>query len=279
MAILSMQEEKKIENDWSEIDEVFGFRRESIDSDVAVIILKIHEAAFGSDKRSFDYRICGKTLTEWVSLACADCPILEIETSEERDLLSIIRPHLSDKKYTAVLYADTPLLERQTFLGIIDYAKQKRMNVCKLDRGYIFVTDYLRTAERIYSSVNANLNIGDDFMRVMDIPSFLRAQQILKNRVLGYHISSGVEILDPMSTNIDADVMIAQNTVVYPNNTILGRSVIGRDTMLLPGNTIINSQIGDGCKITSSVIEHSKIRDNSIIEPFSYVHNGEVKGK
>ncbi len=277
MAILSMEEDIKKENDWTEIDEIFGLKRETLDGDVAVIVLKIHESAFGSGKRSFDYRICGKTMTEWVCMACADCPIFEIETTAERDLLETIRPHLSDKKYTAVLYADTPLLERQTFLGILDYAKQKRMNVCKLERGYVFVTEYLRTAERIYNSVSANLNIKDDFMRVFDMASFAHAQEILKNRVLGFHLSNGVEILDMATTHIDADVMISPNTVIYPNNTILGRSVIGENTILFPNCTIDNSQIGNNCKIYSSVIERSKIRDNSNIEPFSYIQNGEVK--
>lgn len=277
MAILSMQEEKKIESDWADLDEVFGLQRESIDSDVAVIVLKIHEPAFGSDKRSFEYRICGKTMTEWVCMACAECPIFEIETTADRDLLDTIRPHLSDKKYTAVLYADTPLLERKTFLGILDYVKQKRMNVCKLDRGYIFVTEYLRTAERIYSSINANLDIKDDFLRVFDMDTFAHAQQVLKNRVLAFHLAHGVEILDMASTNIDADVMIAQNTVIYPNNTILGHSVIGENTLLFPSNTIINSQIGNNCKIYNSVIDRSKIRDNSSIEPFSFIQNGEIK--
>lgn len=277
MAILSMEEDTEIDNSWAEIDEIFGLKRESLDSDVAVIVLKIHEPAFGVQKRSYDYRICGKTLTEWVCMACANCPIFEIETTAERDLLDTIRPHLSDKKYTAVLYADTPLLERQTFLGILDYVKQKRMNVCKLDRGYIFVTEYLRTAERIYSSVSANLNIKDDFMRVFDMESFARAQQVLKNRVLGFHLAKGVEILDMVTTHIDADVVIEPNTVIYPNNTILGHSVIGGNTILYPNNTIDNSQIGDNCKIWSSVIERSKIRNNSKIEPFSFIQNGEVK--
>jgi len=277
MAILSMQEEKEIGCNWDEIDEIFGLKRETLDSDVAVIILKIHEPSFGTKGRSFDYKIFGKSMTEWVCLACAECPIFEIETTEERDLIDTIRPHLSDKKYTAVLYADTPLLERQTFLGILDYVKTKRMNVCKLDRGYVFVTEYLRTAERIYSSASGNLCTKDDFFRVNNAESLIHAQAVLKNRILGYHLSQGVQILDLVNTNIDADVQIAPDVIVYPFNTIIGRSSIGKNTILYPNNTIIDSGIGDNCKIYNSVIERSKIRDNSRIEPFSYVKNGEIK--
>lgn len=278
MPILSMQEDIRTErpSDWSSIDEIFGLQADSIDSDVAVIVLKIHEPTFMSEKRSFDYHIYGKTLTEWVCLAFAECPVLEIESTEDADLLSTIKPHLSDKKYTAVFYADTPLLERKTFLGIIDYVKTKRMNVCKLERGYVFVTEYLRTAEKIYSSVATNLNIQNNFLRVRDMDSFSFAQRELKKRILSYHMGHGVEILDIDSTSIDADVVIGENVVIYPHNTLIGHTSIGDGVTLYPSNTIKNSQIGKGCKISTSVIQDSKIRDNSNVEPFSFILNGEV---
>lgn len=281
MAILSMEEAVLTErrSDWKEIDEIFGLQQESIDGDVAVIVLKIHQPAFLSTKKSFDYRICGKTLTEWVCLAFADCPVLEIEAREDDDLLSTIKPHLSNKKYTAVFYADTPLLQRKTFLGIINYAKEKRMNVCKLERGYVFITEYLRSAERLYSSVGSNLDIGDDLIKVCDTDTLQYAQEVIKKRILSYHIERGVEILDMANTSIDADVVIGQNTVIYPNTTLLGRTAIGSNVMIYPNCTIFNSQIGNNCKIYNSVIQSSKIRDNSIIEPFCFIENGEIKNR
>lgn len=135
----------------------------------------------------------------------------------------------------------------------------------------------MRTAERIYSSASGNLCTKDDFFRVNNAESLIHAQAVLKNRILGYHLSQGVQILDLVNTNIDADVQIAPDVIVYPFNTILGRSSIGKNTILYPNNTIIDSGIGDNCKIYNSVIERSKIRDNSRIEPFSYVKNGEIK--
>ena len=281
MAILSMEGGVLTERrrDWKEIDEIFGLQQESIDGDVAVIVLKIHQPAFLSTKKSFDYRICGKTLTEWVCLAFADCPVLEIEAREDDDLLSTIKPHLSNKKYTAVFYADTPLLQRKTFLGIINYAKEKRMNVCKLERGDVFITEYLRSAERLYSSVGSNLDIGDDLIKVCDTYTLQYAQEVIKKRILSYHIERGVEMLDMANTSIDADVVIGQNTVIYPNTTLLGRTAIGANVMIYPNCTIFNSQIGNNCKIYNSVIQSSKIRDNSIIEPFCFIENGEIKNR
>ncbi len=286
MGILSMptlyKEEEEVDvssrpTDWDEIDAIFGLQKESIDGDVAVIVLKVHNPNFCENKKSFDYRICGKTLSEWVCLAFADCPLLEIEVEEDDDLLSVIKPHISDKKYTAVFYADTPLLTRKTFLGIINYVKNKRMNVCKLERGFVFVTEYLRTAERLYSSTSTNLEIGDDLKCVDSFDSFAFVADKLKKRVLGYHISRGVEILDLENVSIDADVVIGKNSIVHPGVNLLGRTSIGENVTLYPNTTIISSSIGNNCQIVQSLIQYSKIRDNSTIEPFSFVLNGEIK--
>ena len=128
--VLSMDLDTEISTEsLNEIDTMWARAREPIDSDVAVIILKIHHPAFTGKTRSFDTKIWGKTMTEWVTLAFDKCPILEIETTSQADILSTIRPYLTDSKYTAVFYADTPLLTRKMFLTCLDYTKTKGMNV------------------------------------------------------------------------------------------------------------------------------------------------------
>ena len=277
MAILSMEEEIKVDNRFEELDEIFSRTREPLDSDVAVIVLKIHHHEFLSSKKSYTYSILGKTLTEWLSIAFDACPVLEIECSESDDILEVLRPNLSDKKYTAVFYSDTPLLQRKTFLGIIDYAKHKGMNVCKLERGYVFVTDYLRTAQKLYSTTIPNLDFENDFLVVRNFDSFNKASQILKERILKFHLQNGVQILDTTWTSIDADVVIGDNVVIYPQNIIQGKTIIGDNTILQAGNTIIDSQIGNNCALMHCVVEKSKIRDNTNLEPFTFVLGGEVK--
>lgn len=280
MGILSMDFETETEKvDISSIDTLWerGMQKEPIDSDVAVIILKIHHPAFGNNRRSFSMSICGKTMTEWVELAFDKCPILEIETTQGADILDTIRPYLSDKKYTAVFYADTPLLQRKTFLSCVDFAKLKGMNVCKFERGYIFVTDYVRNAEKIYSSTLPNFAGQQDFMLVCDMDTFAKAENVLKKRIIDFHLQHGVQILDTTWTSIDADVEIGENAVIYPNNVLQGKTKIGDNVILQVGNTIINSQIGDNCRLMQSVIVESKITNNSDITPFTFIEKGEIK--
>lgn len=280
MGLLSMDFETETENvDLDSIDTLWSKStlKEQIDNDVAVIILKIHHPAFTGNLRSYEMSVCGKTMTEWVSLAFDKCPILEIETTVQDDILQTIKPYLSDKKYTAVFYADTPLLQRKTFLSCLDFAQTKRMNVCKFERGYIFVTDYIRTAEKLYSSTLPNFAGLQDFKLVCDMDTFSQAESILKKRIIDFHLSNGVQILDTIWTSIDADVVIGENVIIYPQNILQGKTVIGDNVVLQVGNTIINSQIGDNCKLMHSVINESKITKNSVIEPFTYIDKGEVK--
>ena len=280
MGILSMDFETETETiDIESIDTLWArsAQKEQIDDDVAVIVLKIHHPAFSGSTRSYDMSICGKTMTEWVELAFDKCPVLEIETTQQADILETIRPYLSDKKYTAVFYADTPLLQRRTFLSCLDFAQTKRMNVCKFERGYIFVTDYIRTAERLYSSTLPNFAGQQDFMLVCDMDTFAQAEAILKKRIIDFHLQHGVQILDTTWVSIDADVVIGKNTVIYPNNVLQGKTKIGDNVVLQVGNTIINSQIDDNCRLMHSVIVSSKITQNSDIAPFTYIEKGIMK--
>lgn len=280
MPILSMDYDTEISNESiDEIDSLWArsSMRQPIDSDCAVIILKIHHPAFTGKKRSFDTTIWGKTMTEWVGLAFDKCPIFEIETTAQADILETIRPHLTEHKYTAVFYADTPLLRRKIFLSCLDYAQSKGMNVCKFERGFIFKTEYVKTADKLYSATLPNFAGLQDFMVVCDMDTLVQAQAVLKKRIIDFHLKNGVQFIDPTWTSVDADVIIGENTVIYPQNSLQGKTIVGDNVILQVGNTIIDSGIGDGSNIMHSVIVGSKITPNSIIEPFSYIEKGIIK--
>lgn len=81
----------------------------------------------------------------------------------------------------------------------------------------------------------------------------------------------GVIIVDPATTYIDPGVDIGTGTVVYPNTTITGETMIGRDCRIGPNSIIADSRIGDGCEILSSVIEGSALETDVDVGPFSHL--------
>lgn len=77
---------------------------------------------------------------------------------------------------------------------------------------------------------------------------------------------------------IDNNIAFGKNVIVYPNNYIEGNCTIGDNVVLLPNNFISNSQIGEGCKIFSSVIENSEVGDKATIGPFAHLRpNSKIK--
>ena len=250
---------------------------EPVDSDTSVIILKIHNPAFQTEEKSFNLNILGKKMVDWLKQAFSSCPIKEIETDMKADIISTIKPHLTDKKWTAVFYADTPLLERKTFLNILDYVQVKNIDALKLERGYIFNTEFLKNASHVFFSVEEQKFAPDNFLTVFNMEQLELATNILKNRILTSLQQNGVQIVDKATTYVDGDAEIGKNVVIYPNTTILGPCVISDHVVLGPNCTIKNSKIGKQNTLTHCYIENSEIKEKTAVKPFSSIINGVKK--
>ena len=264
--------------DLLDVETLLKKAKTQVDDDVAVIILKINNPALLTECKSYDVSVFGKTLAQWTALAFNECPITEVVCSMSDDIISVIRPHLSDKKWTAVFYADTPLLQRKTFLNVLDWAIAKHLNVLKLDRGYVFDTEFIKQADKIYSSTETHDFGKEDFFCVFNQRQLATATTILQKRITDFHMQNGVQFINPESTFIDADVSIGKNVIVYPNNFLQGKTVIEDNVVLMPNNVIKNSKISSNNKLCNCVIEDSNIKPNSTIPPFSWVVKGRKKG-
>ena len=250
---------------------------EPVDGDTAVIILKIHNPAFQTDEKSFNLKILGKTMVQHLKSAFPNCPVKEIETDMKSDILSTITPHLTDKKWTAVFYADTPLLERKTFLNILDYVQVKNLDALKLERGFVFKTETLKNSNHIFFSPEEHKFSQENFLSVFNMEQLEIATKILQNRILSFHQQNGVLIVDKQSTHIDSTSVIGKNVVIEPNTFILGNSIIEDGCTIGPNATIINSKIQNGTTISHAYVENSEISKKMKIMPFTSIINGVKK--
>lgn len=93
-------------------------------------------------------------------------------------------------------------------------------------------------------------------------------------------IENGVFIMDPNNTYIDEDVVIGEDTTIYPNVFILKGSKIGSNVTILPNSYLSNAIIKDGTTIDSSKIVDSEVGENSVVGPMSHLRNHTcVKGE
>jgi len=217
---------------------------------------------------SADFDLCGKKFVEWVSLATASCEQTIIEEPEEESLLEEINKISDGYRFVAVFYSDTPLLKRSTFLEIMDFFSKMKMNVLKLERGYIFKKDYLQVSKMILSS-NVERFGEEDFVVVNNASMINYAFKVMNERILNYHKQNGVVLLGENTIFIDADVEIESGTVIYPNNIIKGESYIGQNVILESGNYILDTIVCEDAFVCQSYVEKSKIEKGKIVGPFA----------
>ncbi|WP_057915372.1 bifunctional UDP-N-acetylglucosamine diphosphorylase/glucosamine-1-phosphate N-acetyltransferase GlmU [Peribacillus muralis] len=139
-------------------------------------------------------------------------------------------------------------------------------------QGEFYLPDVIEILKQEGETVTAfQCSDFEETLGVNDRVALSQAEQILRKRINESHMRNGVTIIDPLTTFIEADVQIGQDTVINPGSSIKGNSVIGQDCMIGPNTEINNCEIGDGSEIFQSVVHESKIGSAVKIGPFAHV--------
>jgi len=245
-----------------------------INEETVVVIIKSDRSEM-SDKLS-SVLVCGKPMVDWVKMATSGPSQKVIKEPSDDQFLNVLKGYGAGKKYLALLYSDTPLLERSTFCEIMDFFAKNRYNIIELPRGYIFSVEYLMNIDVLFSPVKKNFNIRQ-FEQINTPKALSSASKILQAKILEYHKENGVTLLGENTIFIDADVEIEAGSVIYPNNILKGQTYIGKNVLLDSGNIINDSIVADDCTVVASYINKSKIKKGQTVGPFVKL-DGEVIG-
>ncbi len=96
----------------------------------------------------------------------------------------------------------------------------------------------------------------------------------MRRRIRDEWMLAGVSMTDPDSVFIDADVSIGQDTLLLPNTMLTGGTEIGARCEVGPGSVVRDSKIGDGCRVTASMLEGATLEDGVSVGPFSHLRPG-----
>ena len=134
-----------------------------------------------------------------------------------------------------------------------------------------YLTDVLAILAQAGQQVGA-VEVAD-FQETLGINSRLQlaeAEKILRQRKLVELMDSGVTVMDPASTFVDATVSVGEDTVLYPFTWLEGETTIGRDCRIGPNSRIADSQLGDAVTLHFSYAHECKIAEGVTVGP--YVH-------
>src|SRR5574337_1460464 len=96
--------------------------------------------------------------------------------------------------------------------------------------------------------------------------------RILWRRAALRLLAEGVTILDPAHAYIGPFVRIGSDSILYPNVTLEGQTVIGEGTTIHSGCRIRNSTVGDDTVILDGcIIQESQIGDGCQVGPYAHL--------
>lgn len=134
------------------------------------------------------------------------------------------------------------------------------------------VIPYIRAAGGKVEAVPAAT--AEDVLAPNDRKQLAEAEAVLRHRILDRLMESGVSIIDPATTWVDAQATIGRDTVLYPFTFIQGKTVIGANCTIGPNARLVDAIVADGVRIEMSVVEESRIGESCRIGPFAHVRPG-----
>jgi bifunctional UDP-N-acetylglucosamine pyrophosphorylase/glucosamine-1-phosphate N-acetyltransferase len=88
---------------------------------------------------------------------------------------------------------------------------------------------------------------------------------------------SGVSFIDPTNAYISAQATIGRDTVIYPNVTIEGETVVGANCVIRSGTRMSNATIGDNVEVRDNcLIIDSEIGNNCSVGPMAHLRGHAV---
>ncbi len=123
------------------------------------------------------------------------------------------------------------------------------------------------------------VHVADDpllLLGVNDRVDLARVRQIAGGRIIEGHMRAGVDVIDPASTVIEADVVLGEDTVIEPSTVLRGSTRAGAGCRIGPGTTLSNAVLGDGVVVLHAYLVDCELRDGVSVGPFAYLRPGTV---
>jgi len=122
------------------------------------------------------------------------------------------------------------------------------------------VSVYLHNDAREVSGINTRAELAE-FENLMRRTAIRRLM-----------IDDGVTFIDPSHAYISSEAQIGRDSIIHPNVTIEGKSIIGEGCLIRSGVRITNSRLGDGVVVKDhSIVVDSEVGANCAVGPFAHL--------
>jgi bifunctional UDP-N-acetylglucosamine pyrophosphorylase / glucosamine-1-phosphate N-acetyltransferase len=100
----------------------------------------------------------------------------------------------------------------------------------------------------------------------------------LRRRTNERLMAAGVTMLDPAQTYVDATVKVAADVTLFPGTMLQGRTVIHAGAEIGPNARLVDTVVGEGAVVESSVCRSAVIGAGAVVGPFAALEPGSKVG-
>jgi bifunctional UDP-N-acetylglucosamine pyrophosphorylase/glucosamine-1-phosphate N-acetyltransferase len=156
-----------------------------------------------------------------------------------------------------------------------DWLWQHLPRIPRSPKGEYYLTDLIGAAVASGGPVLAHTAPDPDEIKgVNNRAQLAHAEAVLRQRVAGRLMASGVTIVDPRTTYIDDTVEVGQDTVIHPNTHLSGNTRVGSGCAIGPNSILVDTVVGNGCQVFASVLEEALLEDQVDVGPFAHLRRG-----
>ena len=116
----------------------------------------------------------------------------------------------------------------------------------------------------------------DEALSVNDRQDLARVEVAAQRRFRNVAMAGGATLIDPATTYLDATVELEMDVTVHPNTSIRGASYVASGAEIGPNAQLRDTNVGQGSRIDSAVVEGSVLGVDVSVGPFSYIRSGSV---
>jgi bifunctional UDP-N-acetylglucosamine pyrophosphorylase/glucosamine-1-phosphate N-acetyltransferase len=118
-----------------------------------------------------------------------------------------------------------------------------------------------------------------EVMGINDRAQLAEAARVLRDRTNTRHMLAGVAILDPVTTWIDADVVLEPDATLLQNTQLKGSTVVRRGAVVGPDTTLVSTEVGEDAQVRRTTAEGAVIGAGATVGPYTYLRPGTRLGK
>jgi bifunctional UDP-N-acetylglucosamine pyrophosphorylase/glucosamine-1-phosphate N-acetyltransferase len=144
--------------------------------------------------------------------------------------------------------------------------------------GELYLTELVRLALADGAPAVSVAAAPTEVAGINDRVQLAEASAVMRRRILEDLMRGGVTVVDPATTYVDATVTIAPDVTLEPGVVLRGATSVGEGSLIGTASQVIDSAIGQRCRVWASVLEGATLEDDVQIGPFAHLRPGAVIG-